>query len=132
MQQLNGSVKPNDVIAKGPHVYDEATRKYIEKAAVVNEYPRAMWKVDGSYCEAQSKDHFEVLEMQGWKTKPPKVQPKTEVAPNVDLTSILLQQQALIEQQGKQIAQLMANQEAPQVIPEGETKHGRKAAAKAE
>ena len=92
---LNGVVKPADVIAKGPHVYNEATRKYEERPIVFKEYPRAMWHETEGYKEAQTSEDQLKMEAAGWQTHPFPEKPKKEtvVTSPVNLAEVLLQQE---------------------------------------
>lgn len=133
MTEFNGMQKPADVIAKGPHVYDEATRKYKEAPSIFSEYPRAMWNDDGGYIEARSLEHRKELEAKGWKiVQPPvKVAKENVQAPAADLALIVLQQQQemkrlteLVESQKKTVETAMANIQPPQVIPDPQPRLG--------
>jgi hypothetical protein len=122
MQQptLNGVQKPSDVIAKGPHRFNEGTRKYEEVPALFPEFPRAMWHATKGYCEASSKDHQAVLESEGWQSKPfPEkiVAKKEDVVPaSGDVAAIVVQQMKEMQLMREQM-QALQNQVslAPQV-----------------
>jgi hypothetical protein len=131
MQQptLNGVLKPADVIARGPHVYDEATRKYKEVPAVHSEFPRAMWHETKGYCEAKSRENLMKLEAEGWQTKPFPEKPKKEtvVAVSADLALIVLQQQQTMKDMQEKLAAMEAKQPttAPAIPEEARRGPGR-------
>jgi hypothetical protein len=126
MEVMNGVQKPADVIARGPHVYVESERKYKEASPVVSPWPRAMWHEDGGYTEARSLPHQKELEGKGWKTQPfpPKPVAAAAMPQSADLAMIVLQQQQVLEQQARQIAQLMEGIKAPVATPES-AKHSK-------
>ncbi len=121
--QLNGVEKPADAIARGPHVYDPATRKYKEVQQTFSEYPKAMWQHETrKYKEAQSRDEEMELKSAGWQAKPfPEIvaKPKeTVVAPSANLAEIILQQQQAMNKMQEQLEQLQAQQpSSTQAIP---------------
>ena len=134
---LNGVLKPADVIAHGPHIFNEATRKYEERQSVTTEYPRAMWHHGTrQYAEAQSREQQNKMGAEGWSTKPfPEqvVAKDTITTPPADLALIVLQQQQMMAAQAVQmetmqqeLAKLAANQPttAP-AIPETPRRMGR-------
>jgi hypothetical protein len=110
---LNGVVKPADQIARGPHVWNEATRKYEERPAIFSEFPRAMWHETKGYAEAKDKNEQLKMQSEGWQTKPFPEKPKekeTIVAPAADLALIVLQQQQTMKAMQDQLEQLQAQQ----------------------
>jgi hypothetical protein len=118
---LNGVQKPADVIARGPHRYDEATRKYVElPQSAPSPYPRAMFHETLGASEAASPEQQRQMESERWKTTPfpPKPEKKENVvAPAADLALIVLQQQQTMKAQAEQmetmqreLAKLAANQ----------------------
>jgi hypothetical protein len=120
MQQptLNGVMKPADVIAKGPHVYNPATRKYEEKTPIFSEYPRGMWHGALGYKDVLSLDEQKKLEADGWRTSPfPEkvVAKETVVTPAADLALIVLQQQQMLASMQNKLEELTAS--APTTTP---------------
>lgn len=112
MQQptLNGVVKPADTIAKGPHVFNENTRKYVElPQQAFAEFPRVMYhETEDAKC-ANGKEEQVQMEAAGWRTKafPPKVVAKeTVTAAPADLALIVLQQQQELKAMSEQLAKL--------------------------
>ena|SRR5579863_8392577 len=105
---LNGVVKPADVIARGPHIYNEATRKYEERAPIYSEFPRAMWHETDGYKEAHSREEQLKMEGAGWQTKPFPEKPAkdTVVASPVNLAEVLLTQELEMKQLKQQLAAL--------------------------
>jgi hypothetical protein len=130
---LNGVLKPADVIARGSHFYNEATRKYEERPQTFSEFPRAMWHETEGYREALSPEQMKHMESLGWQKKPFPEKPKKEtiLAPAADLALIVLQQQQQMQAMQAELQKLSANQPttAP-AIPE-EAKHRKKEEAKA-
>jgi hypothetical protein len=127
MQQptLNGVMKPADVIAKGPHVYNPATRKYEEKTPIFSEYPRGMWHQTLGYKDVLSLDEQKKLQAEGWRTSPfpaPAVAKETVVAPAADLALIVLQQQQMLASMQKKLEEMNEPNTTP-AIPE-EAKRG--------
>jgi hypothetical protein len=105
---LNGVQKPADVIAKGPHIFDEATRKYKEIPQTFSEFPRAMWHQTLGYKEAQSREQKLHMESEGWSLTPfpAKVAKELIMAQSGDLAMIVLQQQATMQQQAELLQQM--------------------------
>jgi len=104
---LNGVQKPADVIAHGPHRFNEATRKYEEiQNPPFYEYPKAMWHETEPYVEATSRAQEQELTAKGYRTKPfpPKAAAKdTTVVPAADLAMIVLQQNLTMQEQARQM-----------------------------
>jgi hypothetical protein len=117
--QLNGVQKPADVIARGPHKYNEATRKYEEIPFSVSEYPRAMWHHEKRlYQEAHSKAEQDAMQAEGWQTKPfaeQVAQKETVTAAPADLALIVLQQQQTMNAMQEKLAQM--EKERPTTAP---------------
>ena len=109
---MNGVLKPADAIARGPHKYNEATRKYEEISGGWPHYPVMMFHADGSSCEAMDARHEAKLEKDGWQTKPFPAKPakETVVAPSADLALIVLQQMQTMKEMGDKLAALEAKQ----------------------
>ena len=125
---LNGVLKPADQIARGPHVFNEATRKYEERPQTFSEYPRAMWNHEMRIQkDAISRQDQQAMESQGWSTKPfPEVMAKeTVTAAPADLALIVLQQQQTMTAMQKQLETLQATQPTTTpAIPEEAPKRG--------
>lgn len=99
---LNGVTKTAEAIAKGPHRWNEATRKYEEISPLMSEYPRAMWHEVLGYQAAGSRFEQDKLEAEGWQTKPFPEKPvakETVTTPSGDLALIVLQQQQIMQAQ---------------------------------
>lgn len=97
---LNGVTKTAEAIAKGPHRWNESTRKYEETTPLRSEYPRAMWHQELGYVAAGSRTEQDKLESEGWQTKPFPEKPvakDTITAPAADLALIVLQQQQTMQ-----------------------------------
>lgn len=92
---MNGVQKTAEAIAHGPHVFNQATRKYEEIAPIFAKYPRAMFHPDLDALEATSPENQAKMESEGWRTTPfpAKVAKETVMAAPVDLASIILEQQ---------------------------------------
>jgi hypothetical protein len=115
---FNGVLKPADVIARGPHVFNEATRKYEEREQRYTEFPRAMWHATEGYQEAQSHEQMKHMEANGWQTKPfpaKVVAKETVVAPSADLALIVLQQQQTMKAMQEKLEKLES--ERPTTAP---------------
>jgi hypothetical protein len=126
---LNGVQKPADAIARGPHRFDEATRKYVEIQPTFSEYPRAMWHATEGEGLAESKAQQVHMEANGWQAKPFPAKPvakETVTAPAADLALIVLDQQRVMRQMQEKLEQLEASQPttAP-AIPEVPRRMGR-------
>jgi hypothetical protein len=109
---LNGVEKPADQIARGPHVFDEATRKYKELPQAFSEFPRAMWHQTLGYKEAGSREQKLQMESEGWSTSPfPAVATAKETTQTQagDLAMIVLRQAEQMQKMQEQIAALTAN-----------------------
>ena len=109
---MNGVLKPADAIARGPHKYNEATRKYEEISGGWPHYPVMMFHADGSSCEAMDARHEAKLEKDGWQTKPFPAKPakETTVIPAPDMALLLLQQMQMIDTMKDKIASLESKQ----------------------
>lgn len=114
---LNGSEKPADVIARGPHIYIPAEHKYKEAPGMITEFPREMFHETLGCKAANSKEEMTALESQGYRKQayPAKPVAAESAAVGVDLSLMILQQQQqmqkqneIIEKQGKQLEALMA------------------------
>ena len=105
---LNGVLKPADVIAKGPHFFNEATRKYEERMPAFTEYPREMYHADLDAVEATSREHQAQLESQGYRTTAFPANPAKEPvsAVPVDYAALILSQQQQMAAMQAQIAAL--------------------------
>lgn len=106
---LNGVLKPADVIAKGPHVFNEATRKYEERSPTSPQpYPREMYHPDLDAVEATSNEHQSQLEAQGYRTTAFPAKPAKEPvsAVPVDYAALILSQQQQMLAMQQQIAAL--------------------------
>jgi hypothetical protein len=118
---MNGVLKPADAIARGPHKYNEATRKYEEISGGWPHYPVMMFHADGSSCEAIDARHEAKLEKDGWQTKPFPAKPakETTVIPAPDLALLVIEQMQAMNKMQEKIAALESKQPttAP-VIPE--------------
>lgn len=92
---MNGVQKTAEAIAHGPHVFNQATRKYEEIAPIFSTYPRAMFHPEHDSVEVSSPESQAKLESEGWRTTafPTKVAKETVMAAPVDLASIILEQQ---------------------------------------
>jgi hypothetical protein len=109
---LNGVEKPADQIARGPHVYDEATHKDRETPQTFSEYPRAMWHQTKGYAEALSREQQAHMESEGWSKTPfPTAAAKeTVLAQSNDLAMIVLQQSQMLSAMQEKLAKLEAGQ----------------------
>jgi hypothetical protein len=109
---MNGVLKPADAIARGPHVFDEATKKYKEVSGPWPHFPVIMFAADGTSCEALNENHQRTLVGEGWNLKPFPSKPakETTVIPAPDLAMIILQQQETMKLMQDKLASLEAKQ----------------------
>jgi hypothetical protein len=135
---FNHVQKPADVIARGPHVFDEASHQYKEIGTYQpseHVYPRAMFHQDLPDSTANSLAEQREMEAQGWSVKPSAAKPKKEtvVTPSADLALIVLQQQQMMQQMKEKLEALEEKQPttAP-AIADGPRRPGRPAKPEAE
>jgi len=126
---LNGVQKPADVIARGSHIYDEATRKYKEVPYVPSEheYPRVMFHATEGEIFAQSREHELKLAEEGWRRNayPAKVAKDTVTTPPADLALIVLAQQQQLQAMQDKLAKLSEPSTTPIVAEEVKRGPGR-------
>lgn len=115
---MNGTLKPADAIARGPHIYLEAEKKYKETPYTMQAFPRELYHQTEPPLIVNNDLEMEGAIARGFQKAafPAKPLQPESASVGIDLNLLVLQQiqkmdkqNELIEKQGEQIKALMAD-----------------------